>query len=104
MMPNSNELLLKQSVPEKHLLTLYSVGFQLAKINDHFFTGEDFISALPQIPESIIQQNYNSPEMAVLDFYLSIEAQKGIPTPSHGISLLHSLQNIPYIKQWSFPP
>ena len=79
MMPNSNELLLKQlsSSGETPSDSVFSVGFQLAKINDHFFTGEDFISALPQIPESIIQQNLQyALEMAVLDFYLSIEAQK----------------------------
>lgn len=78
-MPNSNELLLKQlsSSRETPIDSVFSAGFQLAKINGYIFTGEDFISALPQIPESIVQQNLQyALEMAVLDFYLSIEAQK----------------------------
>ena len=79
MMPNSNELLLKQlsSSGETPSDSVFSAGFQLAKINGHIFTSEDFISALPQIPESIVQQNLQyALEMAVLDFYLSVEAQK----------------------------
>ena len=79
MMPNSNELLLKQlsSSGETPSDSVFSTGFQLAKINGHIFTGEDFISALPQIPESIVQQNLQyALEMAVLDFHLSVEAQK----------------------------
>ena len=49
----------------------------MANINGHIFTGEDFISALPQIPEYIVKQDLQQAlEIAVLDFYLLIEAQK----------------------------
>ena len=85
MMPNSNELLkqLSSSGETPSDSSHSSVGFQLAKINDHFFTGEDFISALPQIPESIISKSTICPlRMAVLVFIYLLKHKDTYTIPS----------------------
>lgn len=79
ILPNSPSLLLKQLSSSREASTdsVFSASYELANINGHIFTGEDFISALPQIPEFIVKQDLQQAlEIAVLDFYLSIEAQK----------------------------
>lgn len=79
ILPNSTSLLLKQLSSSREASTdsVFSTAHELANINGHIFTGEDFISALPQIPEYIVKQDLQQAlEIAVLDFYLSIEAQK----------------------------
>lgn len=79
ILPNSPSLLLKQLSSSREASTdsVFSTAHELANINGHIFTGEDFISALPQIPEYIVKQDLQQAlEIAVLDFYLSIEAQK----------------------------
>ena len=79
ILPNSPSLLLKQLSSSREASTdsVFSAKYELANINGHIFTGEDFISALPQIPEYIVKQDLQQAlEIAILDFYLSIEAQK----------------------------
>lgn len=79
ILPNSPSLILKHlsNVEPVEADSVFSSRFKIAKVDNIEFTGEDFIIALPQIPEYLIAQDIRQAlEIGILDFYLAQEAQK----------------------------
>ena len=79
ILPNSPSLILKHlsNIEALEADSVFSPKFKIAKLDSIAFTGEDFIIALPQIPEYLISQDIRQAlEIGIIDFLLAQEAQK----------------------------